>query len=79
MQSEGARWMPWFKTIFDEGRDVTTLPGTELVLYLASGMADALSGRYFAAPDDPADVVAHTEEILAKELHLLRVRFRDPD
>jgi hypothetical protein len=42
-------------------------------------MADALSGRYFAAPDDPADVVAHTEEILAKELHLLRVRFRDPD
>jgi NAD(P)-dependent dehydrogenase (short-subunit alcohol dehydrogenase family) len=80
MRSEaGARWMPWFKKIFDEGRDVTAVPGTELVLYLASGMADALSGRYFAAPGDPADIVAHTEEIQAKELHLLRMRFRDSD
>jgi NAD(P)-dependent dehydrogenase (short-subunit alcohol dehydrogenase family) len=80
MSSEGgARWMPWFQRIFDEGRDVTALPGTELVLYLASGMADELSGRYFEAPGDPAGVVAHAEEIRARQLHVLRVRFRDPD
>ena len=80
MHSEaGARWMPWFKNIFDEGRDVTTLPGTELVLYLACGMADELSGRYFAAPGNPADIVARAEEIRARQLHVLRMRFLDSD
>jgi NAD(P)-dependent dehydrogenase (short-subunit alcohol dehydrogenase family) len=75
----GARWIPSFKRIFDEGRDDTTRPGTELVLYLASGMADELSGHYFAAPGDPAGIVAHAEEIRAKQLHLLRMRFLDSD
>ena len=70
----GSRWMPWFKQIFDEGRDDTVVPGTELVLYLASGTADELSGRYFAAPGDPASVVAQAQEIRARELYVLRVR-----
>lgn len=48
---------PWFKRIFDDDRDASSRPGENLVLYLASGEADALSGRYFAAPGAPDNVV----------------------
>ncbi len=71
MQSEaGEQWLPWFKNIFDEGRDDPPEAGAELVLYLASGEADALSGRFFSAPGIPA-------EIRARDLHVLRMRFLD--
>ena len=80
MRSEaGTRWLPWFKKIFDEGRDDAMGAGSELVLYLASGQADALSGRFFVAPGVPSEVVRHAEEIRAKELHLLRMQFREPN
>ncbi len=79
MQSEaGDRWLPWFKRIFDERRDDPPGPGVELVLYLASGQADVLSGRFFAAPGVPSEVLRHEEEIRARDLHLLRMRFLDP-
>jgi NAD(P)-dependent dehydrogenase (short-subunit alcohol dehydrogenase family) len=42
---EGRRWLPWFGEIFAQGRDVTTEPAESLVLRLASGEADAFSGR----------------------------------
>jgi NAD(P)-dependent dehydrogenase (short-subunit alcohol dehydrogenase family) len=68
----GQRWMPWFKRIFDEGRDDSFQPGVDLVLYLASGQADALSGRIFAAPGDPGIQVSHADEVRARELYVLR-------
>ncbi len=75
MQSEaGKRWLPWFKKIFDEGRDDSTKPGEELVVYLASGKADPLTGRFFAAPDAPANLVDKTAQILKSDLGVLRLR-----
>lgn len=74
----GARWLPWFQKIFDEGRDVSSQAACELVLYLASGEADALSGRYFSALTPPADVVRHATEIRAQSLHVLRMQLRKP-
>ena len=57
VQSEtGRRWLPWVQKVFDEGQDVTTGPAEELVLYLASGQADAQSGRLFSVPRVPANV-----------------------
>jgi NAD(P)-dependent dehydrogenase (short-subunit alcohol dehydrogenase family) len=76
LQSEaGERWLPWFKRIFDEGRDVTFEPAAALVLYLASGAADALSGRMFFAPGTPSEIVRHAEEVTANDLHVLRMRY----
>jgi NAD(P)-dependent dehydrogenase (short-subunit alcohol dehydrogenase family) len=69
----GKRWMPWFQQIFDEGRDDSFQPGVDLVLYLASGRADALSGRFFAAPGDPAIQVRHTDDVRARDLYVLRM------
>ena len=75
MQSEvGQRWLPWFKKIFDEGRDNSSRPGEELIVYLASGKADALTGRFFAAPGAPADMVDKTAQILKGDLNVLRLR-----
>jgi len=75
MQSEaGKRWLPWFRKTFDEGKDDSTRPGEDLVLYLASGKADALSGRFLAAPGDPRKLVERTDEILREGLHVLRMR-----
>lgn len=74
----GQRWMPWFKKIFDNGADDSPQAGAELVLYLASGAADALSGRFFIAPGEPADVVRNADEVRARDLHLLRMHYLDP-
>ena len=49
MQSEeGKRWMPDFRRIFDEGRDVPPDQVVELTLFIASGQADVLSGCYIS-------------------------------
>jgi NAD(P)-dependent dehydrogenase (short-subunit alcohol dehydrogenase family) len=48
----GRRWMPWFRDIFEQGRDVTPDRAAGLVALLASGEADALSGRFFTVQDD---------------------------
>jgi NAD(P)-dependent dehydrogenase (short-subunit alcohol dehydrogenase family) len=75
MQSEaGKRWLPWFKELFDNHRDESSKPGEDLVLYLASGKADALSGRFFAAPGAPGDLVDQTDHILTSNLNVLRMR-----
>lgn len=75
MQSEsGKRWLPWFKKIFDENRDDSSLPGENLVLYLASGKADVLSGRFFAAPGAPDNVLDQVDQILKDNRNVLRIR-----
>jgi NAD(P)-dependent dehydrogenase (short-subunit alcohol dehydrogenase family) len=75
MHSEGGRrWLPWFKAIFDARKDDSPDPGAELVLYLASGAADGLSGRFFSAPGTPAEIAAHADEICARDLNVLRIR-----
>ena len=52
---------------------MTGEPATRLVLFLASGKADALSGRFFAVPEDPAKVVERAEEVKREDLYTLRI------
>jgi len=47
---------------------------TELCLFLASGQADALSGRYFRVEDDWAEMVRGAEAIHQDDLYTLRLR-----
>jgi NAD(P)-dependent dehydrogenase (short-subunit alcohol dehydrogenase family) len=46
------RWLPWLRDVFDQGRDVAPEQAVRLVLLLASGRADALSGRFLTIADD---------------------------
>jgi NAD(P)-dependent dehydrogenase (short-subunit alcohol dehydrogenase family) len=76
LESEaGRQYLPWFRKIFDEGRDDSTAPACELIVYLARGEADALSGRFFLAPGAPAEVVAHADEVRERGLNVLRMQF----
>jgi NAD(P)-dependent dehydrogenase (short-subunit alcohol dehydrogenase family) len=75
MESEaGKRWLPWFQKIFDDGRDDSSKAGENLVLHLASGKADVFSGRFFAAPGAPENLVDQNDRILRNNLHVLRLR-----
>lgn len=70
----GKQWRPWLEYVFQQGQNQTTEPGTNMMLFLASGKADSLSGRLFMVPDDPAELVGRADEIRQKDLYALRLR-----
>lgn len=66
-----------FRTSLAEGYPFECVPpqrAAELVVFLASGRADALSGCYVSAEDDVAEMVRRAEEIQRDELYTLRLR-----
>jgi hypothetical protein len=71
--SEGQKWLPWFKRLFDEGFTVSPERPAELVLELASGVADSLSGRFISVYDDLEQLIANAADVQQKNLHLLKV------
>ena len=64
----------WFTNAFAGQEDVTAESVTASVLYLASGAADVLSGRYILATQDVAQMVARANEIEEHDLYVLRER-----
>jgi len=73
----GKKWLPWFRKLYDRGLDVPAEKAAQLVVQLASGRADALSGRLIEISDDLAKLVARVEEVKCAELYTLRVRKLD--
>lgn len=74
LESEaGKKWLPWFRKLFDKGRDVPAEKAADLVVQLAAGRADALSGRLIGVADDLANMLEQTEEIKKRSLYTLRV------
>jgi NAD(P)-dependent dehydrogenase (short-subunit alcohol dehydrogenase family) len=75
LESEaGNKWLPWFRKLFDKGRDVPAEKAAQLVVQLASGRADALSGRFLGVADDLAKLLEQLEEVQRAGLYTLRVR-----
>ena len=64
----------WFRDAFASQEDVPAEAAASLVVYLASGAADVLSGRYIFATDDVAQMVARADEIEEHDLYVLRGR-----
>ena len=62
---EGQRWLPWFGEVFQRAEDVPPDHAADLVVLLASGRADALSGRFFTIKDDIAGLI---ERVVPKAL-----------
>lgn len=71
---EGRRWIPWFGRIFSENLDVPMERPVQLIIDLASGRADLLSGRYLTVFDDVEALLAHAEDIERENLYSLRVQ-----
>ncbi|MGA2078678.1 MAG: SDR family oxidoreductase [Terriglobia bacterium] len=75
LESEaGKKWLPWFRKLFDKGRDVPAEKAAQLVVQLASGSADALSGRFLGVADDLTKLLKRLEEVQRSGLYTLRVR-----
>jgi NAD(P)-dependent dehydrogenase (short-subunit alcohol dehydrogenase family) len=69
----GRKWLPWFRDIFEQGRDVPPEHAARLVTLLASGRADALSGRFFTVADDVLGMVGRAETEGLGDIHTLRL------
>lgn len=79
LRDEAAKtWLPWFVETFQEARDVPPEEAARLVLFLASGRADELSGRFFDVAEDAEAVVRRTAEVKAKDLYTLRINGLTP-
>lgn len=69
-----ARWLPEAAGWVHAMRGKSPAPAIRLVLFLASGAGDALSGRYFdAETDDLADLSHRAAEIAREDRRVLRV------
>jgi len=80
LQSEaGKKWLPWFRKLFDRGRDVPAEKAAQLVVQLASGRADALSGRFIDVSDDLAKLLERLDEVKSDNLYTLCVRKLDSE
>jgi NAD(P)-dependent dehydrogenase (short-subunit alcohol dehydrogenase family) len=72
---EGEKWLEgFFRKGFAEGRNIPPDQAAQLVVFLASGRADALSGCYLSVSDDVAEMVSRAEEIREKDLYTLRLQ-----
>ncbi|HLG97746.1 MAG TPA: SDR family oxidoreductase [Bryobacteraceae bacterium] len=72
MVEEARQRLPYIQQILDRGLDVTPEIVANLVLKLASGAADALSGRLFSVNEDMDEIVRQAEEIKTRDLYVLR-------
>ena len=64
----------FFRAFLKDGRDTPITRSTEVLLFLLSGKADALSGRFIHAKDDEAALVRRADEVRRDNLHVLTVR-----
>ena len=70
---EGRKWLPWFGRIFTESLDVPAERPASLVLQIARGRVDALSGRVISVWDDLDTLISRATEIKDRKLYSLRV------
>jgi NAD(P)-dependent dehydrogenase (short-subunit alcohol dehydrogenase family) len=68
------RWKPGLRGIFERGRDIAPDRAANLVAFLASGKADALTGCFISVRDDVTEMVERAQEIREGELYTLRLR-----
>jgi NAD(P)-dependent dehydrogenase (short-subunit alcohol dehydrogenase family) len=72
---EDEKWFGgFFRKTMAAGRDEPPEQAANLVVFLASGQADALSGCYISVRDDVADMVRRAEQIRQDALQTLRLR-----
>jgi NAD(P)-dependent dehydrogenase (short-subunit alcohol dehydrogenase family) len=77
VRQRAPRMQEAWQQMFAEKKDTPIERSVALVLQLATGQADALSGRYIDAEDDLTELLRHADEIQSKDLYTLRLRQLD--
>jgi len=67
---EGRRWLP----NVGSGGEVDAAQAGRLVVFLASGAADGLSGRFVHVLDDAEDLARRADEVVAEDLYVMRLQ-----
>ena len=70
----GARWFSHVADWFREGHDRPAGDAANLVVEMASGTLDALTGCLIAVADDRAELLSHHNDIADDSLYRLRIR-----
>jgi NAD(P)-dependent dehydrogenase (short-subunit alcohol dehydrogenase family) len=70
---EGRQWWPWYRQLFEQGLDVPAEIAVQLVMRLAVGKADSLSGRFISIIDDIDELVKQTAAIEQGQLYTLQL------
>jgi NAD(P)-dependent dehydrogenase (short-subunit alcohol dehydrogenase family) len=70
---EGNRWLPWLGEVFQRGEDVPPDRAADLVVLLASGRVDALSGRFFRIKNDVVELADRARSGGLGDLQTLRL------
>jgi 3-oxoacyl-[acyl-carrier protein] reductase len=65
---------PMFQGFLDQGRDTPIERVAEWLVFLVSGRADALSGRFIGVQDNEDDLLRRAEEIQRNDLHAVTLR-----
>jgi NAD(P)-dependent dehydrogenase (short-subunit alcohol dehydrogenase family) len=63
-----------FRAWFSRGQDTPIDRAAQMLLFLVSGSADALSGRCIRVQDKEEELVQRAEEIQREDLHILTLR-----
>jgi len=71
--AEGKKWLPWFSQIIEQHIDVPAERPAQLVLALASGKFDALTGRMVSVFDDLDLLLNNAAEIEQRSLYSLKM------
>lgn len=71
---EGERWIPWFRSYFDAGQDVSADVAARAVVEIAAGRADALSGRFIDASAGLDRLLESAEQVLTLDRLVLGLR-----
>jgi NAD(P)-dependent dehydrogenase (short-subunit alcohol dehydrogenase family) len=71
--AEGRRRLPWLAELFERGQDVPPERAGQLVVLLASGRADALSGRFLAVEWDVEGLARRAGELAGTDALTLRL------
>jgi hypothetical protein len=74
MVEEARGAVPLIQKVLDDAQDVTPEVVAELVMYLASGKADRLSGRLFSVNENLDEIVRRAGEVESDNLYVLRSR-----
>ena len=70
-----APWVQqWFQQLYRDGADTPIERSVELLMFLASGQADALSGRFVDVDDDLDALVQQADALQRDDLYTLRLR-----
>jgi len=73
MVEEARHKIPLVQTMLD-AKEVTPDVAADLILFLASGRTDTLSGHYFSVDEDINEIARRASDVLESNLYSLRVR-----